>query len=111
MKLATQVFSVAGFYFVNAPGWHVDNYHPRIKGGWPTLDLPGFLETYPPPSTESLDAFLDDCQRFGISHLVLTDLSGALMRELGQLFDGRVTSPRTLDIGSASAVRVLRIVG
>lgn len=111
VKLGTQVFAVADFYFVHAPGWHVGNYFPRIKGGWPTLDLPGFLETYPPPSTETLDAFLDDCQRFGISHLVLSEPSGAMFRDLGQLYDGRLTTGRVAEVGSIPGMRVFRIVG
>ncbi|MBP7775607.1 MAG: glycosyltransferase family 39 protein [Acidobacteria bacterium] len=111
VQLGTQVFAVADFHFVNAPGWHVGNYFPRIAGGWPTLDLPEFLDTYPPPSTANLDAFLDDCRRFGISHLVLSDASGALFPALGQLFDGRVTSARVADIGGIPGVRIFRIVG
>jgi Dolichyl-phosphate-mannose-protein mannosyltransferase len=110
VKIGTQVFAVADFYFVHAPGWHVGNYFPRIKGGWPVIDLPEYLTTYPPPSTENLDAFLDDCLRFGVSHLVLGDGAGAMFRELGQLFDGRIDSERTTLMGEVSGIRVYRIV-
>lgn len=110
VKIGTQVFAVADFYFVHAPGWHVGNYFPRIKGGWPDIDLPEYLTTYPPPSTESLNAFLDDCVRFGVSHLVLADGSGALFRELGQLFDGRLVSDRVTQVGEALGIRVFRIL-
>lgn len=110
VKLATQVFAVADFYFVHAPGWDVASYFPRFKGGWPTLDLPQFLEVYPPPSTAGLDPFLDDCQRFGVSHLVLSDASGGMFRELGQVYDGRRASDRLTEVGSLPGTRVFRIV-
>jgi hypothetical protein len=109
VRLAAQVFSVADFYFVGATGWNPRSYHPHVIGGWPTVDLPGFLETYPPPSTRTLDAFLDDCLRFGITHVVLSSAAGQAQRELGQLFDGRLTSLRVVDLGGVPGVRVFRI--
>jgi hypothetical protein len=111
VRLGAQVFSVADFYFVGATGWNPRSYHPHVIGGWPTVDLPGFLETYPPPSTRTLDSFLDDCLRFGVTHVVLSAAAGQASRELGQLFDGRLTSPRVADLGGAPGVRVFRIAG
>lgn len=111
VRLGAQVFSVADFYFVSARGRSLRTYHPHVMGGWPTVDLDGFLETYPPPNTRSLDAFLDDCLRVGVTHLVLSDAAGQVLRELGQLYDGRLTSDRVVDLASLPGVRVFRIRG
>lgn len=111
VRLGAQVFSAADFYFVSAGGRSLRTYHPHVIGGWPTVDLDGFLDTYPPPNTRSLDAFLDDCLRFGVTHLVLSDAAGQVLRELGQLYDGRLTSDRVVDLASLPGVRVFRIRG
>jgi hypothetical protein len=74
------------------------------------VDLPGFLDVYPPPSTRTLDAFLDDCRQVGITHLVLSDAAKQAAPELGDLFAGRLTSPRVADVGGVPGVRIVRIV-
>lgn len=48
VKIAMQVFSTTDLYFLGATGWRVASYHPRVVGGWPTIDLPGYNESYPP---------------------------------------------------------------
>jgi hypothetical protein len=111
VAIAMQVFSTTELYFLGASGWQVGNYHPRIIGGWPTIDLDGYRDVFPGPSTDSLDEFLNDCQRFGVTHVALGSASGLAQRELGQLFDGRLTSPRLFEIEGFPGVRVFRIIG
>jgi hypothetical protein len=111
VRMAMQVFSTTDLYFFGATGWEVAAYHPRIIGGWPSFDLPAYNDVYPEPSTRSFDDFLADCQRFGITHLALGSASSLAQRELGQLFDGRLTSDRVREIPAAPGVRLFRIVG
>jgi hypothetical protein len=110
VKFAAQVFSTADLYFLEASGWQVRNYHPRIIGGWPTVDLAGYLEAFPTLSTASLDAFLNDCQRFGVTHVVLGASSSLAQRELGSIYDGTLTSSRLVELRGLPGVRVFRIV-
>ena len=110
VKFGMQVFATTELYFLGASGWQVGNYHPRIIGGWPTFDLPGYNETYPPLDTSSLDSLLDDCQRYGVTHLALGTASSLVTRELGQLFDGRLGSSRVVEIAGFPGVRLFRIV-
>ena len=111
VRMAMQVFSTTDLYFLGASGWEVAAYHPRIMGGWPSFDLPAYREVYPVPSTRTFDEFLADCQRFGITHLALGSASSLAQRELGQLFDGRMTSERVQEVPGVPGVRLFRIVG
>jgi hypothetical protein len=107
----SQVFATTEAYLLGASGWQIDNVHPRIIASRPAIDLDGYLEAYPPPSIASLDALLDDCRRAGVTHLVLGDGSSRIQPELGELFDGRRSSPRVTEVAGAPGVRVFRIVG
>jgi hypothetical protein len=111
VRFAMQVFSTTELYFVGATGREVAAYHPRIMGGWPSVDLPAYNHVYPAPSARSFDEFLADCHRFGITHLALGSASSSAQRELGQLFDGRLTSDRVQEIPGVPGVRLFRIVG
>jgi hypothetical protein len=110
VRFAAQVFSTADLYFLGASGWQVRNYHPRIIGGWPTVDLAGYFEVFPALSTTSLDDLLNDCQRFGITHLVLGAASSLAQQELGSIYDGSLTSARLVELPGLAGVRVFRIV-
>lgn len=111
VTIGMQVFSTTELYFLRASGWQVANYHPRVVGGWPTFDLPGYNETYPPPSSASLDAFIDDCHRFGITHLALGAASTYVLPELGEVFDGRRRSARLAELPGIAGVRLFRLIG
>lgn len=106
-----QVFTDNDFYLVHADGWQVATYHPRSIGGWPKLDMAGYLESYPEPSTESFDRFLDDCHRVGVTHLVLTAAAGYVQPDLGKLFDGSLTTARLAEVTGTPGVRIFRLVG
>jgi hypothetical protein len=111
VAIGVQVFSDYDFYFPSARGWQVTSYHPRMVGGWPSLDLAGYQSVFPRPSTASLDAFLDDLQRLGVTHLVLTSGAGALQPDLGRLATGALTSPRVEMIPAPSGLTLFRLVG
>lgn len=111
VRIGVQVFTDFDFYFLDAPGWQVTSYHPRAIGGWPSLDLAGYADTFPAPSTASLDRFLDDCQAMGVTHLVLTPNAAAIQPDLGRLATGERTSPRVLEVDGIPGVRIFRLVG
>ncbi|MEZ5291641.1 MAG: hypothetical protein R2745_11190 [Vicinamibacterales bacterium] len=111
VRIGVQVFTDFDFYFLDAPGWQVTSYHPRAIGGWPSLDLTGYANAFPTPSTASLDRFLDDCQAMGVTHLVLTPNAAAIQPDLGRLATGERTSPRVLEVEGIPGVRIFRLVG
>lgn len=106
-----QVFTDNDFYLVHADGWQVATYHPRSIGGWPKLDMAGYLESYPEPSTDTFDRFLDDCLKVGVTHLVLTAAAGYVQADLGRLFDGGLTTARLTEVTGTPGVRIFRLVG
>jgi 4-amino-4-deoxy-L-arabinose transferase-like glycosyltransferase len=105
----TQVFGDAGFHFVtgSGSGWYA--YVPRFNGGWPRLDLHGLDEMMPELSAESLDALVADCERLGVTHLVLSSSAGALMPDLGRLYEGRLAHPRLRLTASVAGMRIYRV--
>ena len=110
VRFGAQVFADNDFYFVHAEGWQAATYHPRVLGGWPSLDLAGYEESYPPPSTESLDRFLDDCQKVGVTHLVLTSAATLVFPDLGRVVSGALVSTRLVDVPALPGVRIFRLV-
>lgn len=111
VRIGAQVFTDNDFYLVHSRGWQVATYHPRSIGGWPSLDMFGYLESYPEPSTSSLDRFLDDCHQVGVTHLVLTAAAGFVQPDLGRLFDGSLTTVRVAEVPAIPGVRIFRLVG
>ncbi len=106
-----QVFGDAGFHFVlhPGPGWY--SYLPRSNGGWPRLDLYGLDRLAPEIRADSLDAFVEDCRRNGITHIVIGATIGALQPELGELFAGQRAHPgltRTATVAGFAVFAVTR---
>lgn len=83
-----QVYGDAGFHFVTpvGAGWY--SYIPYFNGGWPRLDLYGLDQVLPELATSNLDAFLLDCERRGITHVVLSGTAGYLLPALSEVYDG-----------------------
>ena len=75
------------------------------------VPLAGYEELYPPPSTQSLDQFLTDCQKVGVTHLVLTSAATLVLPDLGKLFAGSLVSSRVVDVPAIPGVRIFRLVG
>lgn len=88
-----QVFGDAGFHFVlyPGPGWY--SYLPRSNGGWPRLDLYDLDRIAPEIDTSSLDAFVNDLARSGVTHVVLGATAGGLLPDLQRVFDRQLTHP------------------
>ncbi len=110
VKFAAQVFSTEAFYFLGASGWENVSYHPWMIGGWPSFDLDGYRTLFTVPSTDTLDGFLDDCQRLGITHLTLGPAASLVQAELGEIFDGRRGTPRLRELSGVAGLRLFRIV-
>ncbi len=104
-----QVFGDAGFHFVTSSGSSWSSYLPRSNGGWPRLDLYKLDQLAPEMSTESLDQFIDDCERSGITHVMLSGSSSLLIRELGQIYSSQRTHPRLRATANVAGLRIFRL--
>jgi hypothetical protein len=106
VKHPLQVFSDAGLHFVlyPGPGWY--SYLTRGNGGWPRLDMYDLERLAPEFRTDSLAGFVEDCQRSGITHVVLSPTSGALLPELAHVFSGQRFHP---NLQYTSTVRGLKV--
>jgi hypothetical protein len=104
-----QVFGEAGFHFVAdaGPGWY--SYMPRFNGGWPQVDLYRLHETLPEMTTTDLDGFIADCDRGGITHIVLSGTSGYLFPALGEIFQQTRTHPRLDFVAERAGMRIFRL--
>lgn len=105
-----QVFGDAGFHFVlnPGPGWY--SYLARSNGGWPRLELYRLAEIAPELQTSSLEAFVEDCQRNGITHIVLGATSGGLGPEIGELYAGRRSDPRLVPTAEVAGFKIFRVL-
>lgn len=106
-----QVFGDSGFHFVlrPGPGWY--SYLARSNGGWPRLDLYRLNEIAPEIDTTSLEAFVLDCERSGITHLVLSATAGGMNPELGELFAGRRNHPQLQQTAEVAGFKIFRLGG
>jgi hypothetical protein len=104
-----QVFGDAGFHFVlnHGPGWY--SYLARSNGGWPRLDLYRLSEIAPELQTSSLEAFVEDCERSGITHVVLGATSGGLSPEIGELYAGHRAHPRLHQTAAVAGFKVFKL--
>jgi hypothetical protein len=104
-----QVFGDAGFHFVLYPGRGWYSYLPRSNGGWPRLDLYGLDRIAPEIRTDSLDDFVEDCKRNGITHIVLGPTVGALLPDLAQVFTGERAHPSLNQTASVAGFKIFAI--
>lgn len=104
-----QVYGDAGFHFVTqaGPGWYT--YIPHANGGWPRLDLYELDRVLPELATSSLDAFILDCERNGVTHVVLSGTAGYLLPELGEVYDGRRSDARLQPTSTVAGMRIFRV--
>lgn len=104
-----QVFGDAGFHFVlrHGPGWYA--YLPRSNGGWPRLDLYGLERIAPELDTTSLDAFVADCARSGITHIVIGSSIGGLVPDLGRVYAGQLIHPHLVPAAQAAGFQILEV--
>jgi hypothetical protein len=109
VRAPLQVFGDGGFHFVlhPGPGWY--SYLPRGNGGWPRLDLYDIDRIAPELRTDSLDAFIEDCRRNGITHVVLSASSGALLRELAKVYTGERPHPDLRQTATVGAIKIFVI--
>jgi hypothetical protein len=106
-----QVFGDAVFHFVlePGPGWY--SYLARSNGGWPRLDLYRLKEVAPELETTSLDAFVLDCERSGITHIVIGSTAGGLNAELGELYSGHRTHPVLHQTATVAGFKIYKVGG
>lgn len=109
VKSPLQVYGDAGFHFVTVkgPAWHA--YFPHANGGWPRFDLYKLDRLLPELSTCSLDAFVRDCRRRGITHVVLSGTAGFLLPALGDLYYGRLADGGMELVEDVAGMKIFRV--
>lgn len=82
---------------------------PYTHGGWVRYDLRGFSRRYPELDLTSLDAFLADCARHGVTHLALSPQAAGLMPALGGFLAAPTSDPRLRHVGTVAGFQIFRV--
>jgi len=88
---------------------HLRYFRPYLNGGWRRYDLHDYNEKYPDLAVDSVERFLDDCHKHNISHLVLTNRTRRLSRQIHKIYSGEMTSNQITKIADFPRIKVFRI--
>jgi hypothetical protein len=86
------------------------NYTGYFNGGWSRWGTYKYNEAFPEFNVQSIDTFIDDCQKYNVKFVILNESAVKLNSDLAKIFEGTLTHRNLIYKKTFQRVKIFEVV-